>query len=281
MRVVAILIIVILTTSAVALTLRSSAVTKARVDRFARRHRLSVTAANQDQVIAYLRTTRRWRLAGVVGGIALPAFFTTSAEQGLTIGFLPVLVGWFVGALAAEARVSHLAHGERRAASLAPRSAERYVPPTVRALVPVTTGLCIATAVATVIAALAGREIPPTAAAVPLAFAMGVAAAVWMVWHSVLLHRPQPPTDPDVLAADDAIRSRSLHVLGVAGAVLIFACITFQLDALLGPGQWGPALGVVLLVVAFLGWIAATGVWQVPRPTAPPARVGAARPMDP
>jgi hypothetical protein len=47
-----------------------------------------------------------------------------------------IFVGWFIGALIAEARVAHVAHGRVRAASLQPRRPQQYVSATTWALVP-------------------------------------------------------------------------------------------------------------------------------------------------
>jgi hypothetical protein len=98
--------------------------------------------------------------------------------------------------------------------------------------------------------------------------APAVAAVVWAVRRQVLA-RPQPVLPPDQLAADDAIRSRSLHVLSGSGAALVGYAVLGQLFALWpeGPaaGHAYPLLGILPLVVPLLGWLVATSRWTVSR----------------
>jgi hypothetical protein len=77
-----------------------------------------------------------------------------------------------------------------------------------------------------------------------------------------ILDRPQPAGSPDLIAADDAIRSRSLNVLAGGGTALVLFLVLMQLFTL------GIEPGLVFLgyfAVAILGWALATSRWLVVR----------------
>jgi len=106
-----------------------------------------------------------------------------------------------------------------------------------------------------------------------------VVTAVVRVAQQRVLRRPQPLAAPDVLAADDAIRSRSMHSLAGGGAALVLYCVLGQLHALT-PALAGPAHDAVAMVelvsgyilVPVLGYSVATARWPVARtPAAEPA----------
>jgi hypothetical protein len=248
-------------------------VSRDRLERFAARQRLTITAENGPQVIRYLTTTRRWRTAGVIGGLAV-----SEATQPQRLGEIStgtewtiIIVGWFLGALIAEVRVEHLQHGPIRSASLERRRPRRYLRPFAWATVPVAAVISVATAAATALAATAGRAQPDwTWAGVWLAAALVVAATVRAVQHTVL-HRPQPRAAPDVIEADDAIRSRSLHVLSAAGAALALFMVLNQIGSIHPVGVRESIVLSVriygLLGVALLGWLTARSAWPLPRPS--------------
>jgi hypothetical protein len=253
-------------------TMANSPVTRVRLERFARRQCLDVSAANGDQIIRYLATTRRWRTAGL--GLGFLATVVWSLPQPATsINSVALFAGWFLGALVAEIRVAHLAHGERRAASLQPRRPAAYLSRPGWALVPGAAALAMAVAVLTAcLAAFAGAR-PDGWAAGWLGAALATAAAVRAIQLHVL-RRPQPLTAPDVLAADDAIRSRSLHVLAGGGTALVLLCVSAQFGAIHPRDantenaiqDW---LELVPFLVAALGWYVATLTWPPGRRSRP------------
>jgi hypothetical protein len=106
---------------------------------------------------------------------------------------------------------------------------------------------------------------PSIAALVPGAIAVGVAAVVWVVARRVLT-RAQPYLSPDELAADEAIRSRSLHVLCGSGVAITSICLAEQLPA----SEHQSALLLTLSGVA-VGWAIATARFRV---DGKPAAVG-------
>jgi hypothetical protein len=264
----------------------SGPVSRVRVERFARRQRLTITADNGNQVIRYLATVRRWRTAGLVAGLVLSVGLHMPTEW--RFDFQILFAGWFAGALVAEARVAHLDIGPRRVASLQPRRPSSYLTRSAWALVPVAAGVAVALGLATTIVATTGAARPGWTAGLWLAVALLVAAAVRIVQIRVL-RRPQPLAPHDVLAADDAVRSRSLHVLAGGGAALVLLCALAQLGATI-PTSPAAAEGVVVVrtlgvfAVAALGWNVATSMWPRrspgagPGPTTPGAGPGPTTP---
>jgi hypothetical protein len=91
--------------------------------------------------------------------------------------------------------------------------------------------------------------------------ALGVAMLVLMMQRRVL-DRPQPAGSSDLIAADDAIRSRSLNVLTGGGTALVLLLALMQGFTL----GLNPALVFLgSLAVAFLGWVLAHSRWPVVR----------------
>jgi hypothetical protein len=202
------------------------ALPRRRVEEFARLHSLRVTAGNGNQIIAYRATTRRWRAAGFTVGVLATFVFTGS----FGLVFQWVLTGWFAGAAVAELRVAHLDRGPRTSASLASRRAADYLPRAGRWAVPAAMVLCVLTAV--VCFARRGSHPEGDIRAMTVWTVVGLGTgAVALAAQRHVLRRPQPLAEPDRMAADDAIRSRSLHVLAAAGMVLVGSCIGTQLAA--------------------------------------------------
>jgi hypothetical protein len=198
------------------------AVPRRRVEEFARLHSLPVTPENGNQIIVYRATTRRWRTAGFALGVLIPA--TVTGRYSVT--FLWVFAGWFAGAAVAELRVAHLDRGPRASASLTPRRAADYLPWAGRWAVPGAMAGCVLSAAICATRSGAGLR----AVAWWTALGLGV-GAVTLAAQRHVLRRPQPAAGPDRLAADDAIRSRSMHVLAAAGMVLVGSCVGAQLAA--------------------------------------------------
>jgi hypothetical protein len=250
-------------------------VARGRLERFARRQHLVVTPTNGNQVIAYLGTTRRWRTLGLLTGLVASVVWSLSGH-GLTANLFALFAGWFLGALVAEARIAHLTPGPRRSASLEPRRPQAYVGPVTWRLLPAALVVATVVVAADAVAGVAGR--PVNWLAVPFYVgAVAIAAAVRFTQLRVL-RRPQPLAEPDVIEADDAIRSRSLHVLAGAGTATVLYCALGCLWALgLQPDT---ATSRLVLSVAYvfmlgnplLGWQVATLRWRVRRT---PQAVGA------
>ena len=138
-------------------------VSRSRLERFARRQRLDITVDNGAQVIGYLATTRRWRAAGLAAGFGVSVL--RSLPAAVNADFVLLFAGWFLGALVAEVRVAHLAHGPVRTASLQPRRADAYLGRTSWALVPAAGLGAAAVGAGTLVADFAGLARPDWTAA--------------------------------------------------------------------------------------------------------------------
>jgi hypothetical protein len=190
----------------VAAILIAQPVSVERLARFARRHAVTLTDENRHLAVRYLATTRRWRTAGVVISIVISSAYTWWHTRTMEWSALGMFAGWFVGAVVAEWRLTLPAAGERRVASLVPRRLRDYLGPWAL-WTPV--GLW-ALILAVALWGLAGGLEWPLVWG-PLAL-LGSGAVIVMVGRHVLT-RAQPAGAPDLVAVDDALRSRSLHVL--------------------------------------------------------------------
>ncbi|MGH2874787.1 MAG: hypothetical protein ACRDLV_00905 [Solirubrobacteraceae bacterium] len=230
---------------------------RGRVERFARRQALDVTADNGNLVIRYLATTRRWRAGGlllaaigvVVGSVVLGRF---------SVNLFALFGGWFVGAVLAEWRVSSASSGSRRAARLAPRRRRDYLDVPARALPIAAVVVCSALAVAILIGgADRGRAVWLPLAGWLVATLVGLTLLVVAQRH--VLGRPQPVVTRDVLAADEAIRIRSMRVIagaGVATAGIPAAALVNTLATAyprLDPSEVHGLSSLALLVAIILG----------------------------
>jgi hypothetical protein len=235
-------------------------VSRKRVERFARRHELVITPTNGRQVIAYLATTRRWRATGLACGVCGWLGWTLP-HRVIGVNGVLLFAGWFAGALAAELRIAGIA-GRAPAAVLAPRTADRYLSRVARSALPASTILC---AVLAAVAVLGGTAW--VRATLLLAGALVVAALVRLARRHVLT-RAQPLAPPDELAADNAIRSGSLHALAGSGTALVLYAALGE-TVLVGaayPDATPLVVGAQLVgmfAVPWLGWRLATTRWPV------------------
>lgn len=193
------------------------AVSRARVAKLARRQSLPITMANGPIVIGYLATTRRWRGTGMLLSVAGGLVHARLTDSGSDVRVAALFAGWFVGAVIAEWRVSvHTSGVGRRRASLVPRRLSDYLPGHVRFSVLTAFALLLAVELVGLLSNSGWQ--PELTGWLVLTL---VTAAVIVAVGRHILSRPQPVAAADVLAADEAIRSRSLHVL--AGAALATA----------------------------------------------------------
>lgn len=245
-----------------------AAVSRARLNAFARRQGLTITAGNGNLVIRYLATTRRWRATGLIAGL-LFSFGWALRQDAVRVDSLTLFAGWFAGALVAEFRLARAPFGPRRAASLSPRVPTSYLPRTAWALLPASAAISLGVGVSTVVAVLRGQSVGPLAA-VLCGTAIAVAGVVLAVQRRVL-NRPQRIDEPDVLAADNAVRSRSLHVLAGGGTSVVLYCVLGQLAQLnpAGSGTLGQAVAAIaflgIFAVPLLGYLVATSHWPASR----------------
>lgn len=176
---------------------------------------LVITADNAGVVADAVARTRLWRTLGVLAalvGLGVAGFVEWSAGQQLTLSLTVLLwglVGYWIGSVVAELATARSMAGDGpRSASLAPREMPQYVGAWA-ARWPLR--LAVIGAVSSAIAVLlGGRDWWIWAAGLGAV----VVALVTRVVSRYVLDRPQPVLAEDVAAADDAVRSRSLHALG-------------------------------------------------------------------
>ena len=250
------LLLVLLVLVAVALLLVESAlkpVTTKRVAQFVERTGVHLTARNAPIVADGLARTVRWRSAGVLvaSSICLTGLvYSFALVRTATVGSGTVVVlacGFLAGAVIGEVgNAVHRGDGPR-VASLARRDEGDYVGSWARRIpaataagsVVVWAALCLHTHPFVSVDLLAGAVVP------------------WLVarWATgTILERPRPAdTAPDVVAADDGLRSRGLHAVG--GPVVLMGTWAFAslVSALLSDVRALGAALPVLYVVALLG----------------------------
>lgn len=176
---------------------------------------LVVTIDNAPVVQEWVARTRLWRTLGVLAamaGMLLAAVLSWRSARSVDIPLTILLwglVGYWAGSVIAELTTARAMRGDGpRSASLAPREMASYVGDW-------------ATRWPVRLAAAGGAG---------MAVTLALGERSWWVWACGLgviavavvtrlvsryvLDRPQPVQAEDVSAADDAVRSRSLHALG-------------------------------------------------------------------
>ncbi len=199
------------------------------VRQWARAHALDLTPGNRPMVAWYLLTARVLRTWGVLGGLFLPPLVGAAFGGRGSASPVWAFVGYLVGAIYAELSLVRPLGEGRRSASLVPRELTDYLP---RRLLWAQRGLG-ALAAAGGVAALVvpyGERSPWFEPPAPLL--LGAVAAAGAVLglgleqlQRWLVRRPQPFVEPSLVAADDAIRSQSVHSVAGSGiAVLLVLC---------------------------------------------------------
>jgi hypothetical protein len=254
-------------------------------DRWAGDRGLALTPASRAMVEAYLHRARLLRTWGGVAGVLVPTLGSWIFEgrfvvlgigsdgESAPLGFGAIFVGYLLGALCAEVSLVRRAQGRRRTAGLLPRELPDYLP-----RYEVLAQRLLGAAAALGLVALgvvpypAGTSDPTTAslaagAVVLLAFAAGLEAVErWLV------RRPQPFTEPALVAADDAIRAQSIRAVAGAGlALLLLAacgiCLGLQASEVDALQRVMPVPAAACLVLSlFAGRDVADGTWRVRRP---------------
>lgn len=200
---------------------------------------VTLTEASRPCVVEALSRARRWRSMGVftVLAVAAAAMAAQAArEQAVTVSLLLVLwclVGYYVGSVLAEVRTAQRG-GEDvvRAAQLTRRELSSYVGRWAQRW-PRALG-AVGVAAAALGWLLGNRD----AWLVAVGVGSGLAAAVTAAVSRYVLERPQAVESADLTAADDVVRSRSLHAIAGAG---------------IGIQTWLTALAVGGLVLAAWG----------------------------
>jgi uncharacterized integral membrane protein len=238
-------------------------------------HGLTLTPRNRPMVRWYLINARVLRTLGVLAGLFLAPL--AYSALGLDIGsggWLWAFVGYLVGALYAELALTR-PPAKVRTASLVPRELSDYLPSkliwaqrTFGGLTPMLCGVALA------VDYQPADQAPPQASVIVVAVAAPLGALALEAVERWLVQRPQPLAHPELLAADDAIRSQSVHSIsgsGLAILLLLFAlpcaALTSSNIELLRWTMWVPA--ILAAVGSFVSCLYyGHRAWRVRRPAA-------------
>lgn len=242
------------------------------VHEWADAHALTLTTANRPLVWWYLRNARVLRTWGVLAALVLPqlAVFALGyqAGDGLDSWWVVIFAGHLAGALYAEVALRRPTPTSRRVASLERREVGQYLPMRLRVAPILVTAMVLVAAAVAWSAGLDSSDARETlvagAAAVVVTLAI-MAAQRWVV------RRPQPFAAADLVAADDAIRSQSVHMLAGSGTAVLLSLlgtvcwtVTFAADG--ATGWIASAVGVLSLPLALVSCLYyGHRAWRVPR----------------
>lgn len=212
---------------------------------WARAHGVAVTQANEAFVLRYVTEGHRLRLICGFGG----AFALASLSRGLGVtvpmsGWVWLMGGYLVGVVWSEAWLTRLPGGTRRAASLTPRRVSDYLSPRlwvaqmVVALASILCGVLALVIDAPVgVDSMTGQFSQMSVARLrSFTAGIGVGAAaltlgiVWLQRRIVV--KPQPEGEPDLIAADDAVRASAVHLLSGTTIGIVLVGIGTQVLAL-------------------------------------------------
>lgn len=192
--------------------------TKRQMNRWAAVCGVALTDTNHEQVRAHLTRVRRFRSVAAFPfwWLAWLPLINTAYPTRFATPF-PAITAYLAGALLAEVtgnRVRTPATAERRAALLT-RTVDDYGPRWIRTFPYV---LVAAGALSVVLAEfLDGTDVDATAA-VTVALAAAFSGGSLLVGYTIV-RRPQRGSEPDVLAADDALRSAGVSTAFAAASL--------------------------------------------------------------
>ena len=246
------------------------------IGRWADAHEVTVTPRTEPLVARYLTRARRWRAAGALAGVILPA--VTAIAGSPRPGFWQaVLIGYLAGAALAELTRPDPA-GATRAAALVPRRLDDYVPRSATLWLRTRAALSlVATTLRFVgpIDATWRNRAPSASAFVVATIACVVVAVVAEGAARRIVARPQRYEAADLLAADDAIRSASAHAVIGAALALVLLVVGNQLFQV-GTATEPQLLRWTLPLIGAACTLGSLGAWFS---TAHPRRSRVARPV--
>ncbi|CAN5431515.1 MAG: hypothetical protein ACR2MC_09920 [Actinomycetota bacterium] len=237
------------------------------VESWARNSGLQLTPGNRAYVASYLGRTRVFRLIGVLVGLFLP-WIAGALPKPFDFGLFDALLGYLLGALVAELSFNR-PQGEFPSASLVPRSVSDYLALWYRISLPVCASLGLGLTLwynTLPVRASAGPDAPP-----PTVVLVVMIVGVWLtveLFQRYIVARRQPAVNLDLVRADDAIRSASIHALAGAGLALELLVASVMLGEVAGTFNnslvaWSLGSTAVVLFGCALGsWIHLTRPFQ-------------------
>ena len=233
------------------------------VEGWAQAHALRLTGENRLMVRWYLRNARVLRTWGVLAGLFLPSLIAVALGLGHS-SQVPqnpawIFVGYLVGALYAELSLVRPVDPQRRSASLVPRELGDYLPGRLLRAQRAMGVVILAAGVAVWLVPFGEKtSFVQVDRLTCLLVALGAVAFAGGLerLQSWLVQRPQPFASPSLVAADDAIRSQSVHSLagsGLAVLLLVFSFLSYTLAMsdvqILRWTMWGLAIGGFFLAL--------------------------------
>lgn len=241
--------------------------------RWSKSHKISVDEENRALIRRYLLHGRRIRTSGALSGLTAYLIYTWVSSNELPFGWITATFGgYLLGAAAAELWALRPQRGSVRAASLSPRSITDYVPRLavlfIR-LVPVMTVVAVVIAPTMTYQFGPGPEFeggPDATREWGALIGWTIASlALWVLVEATarrIVRKPQPLTSENLVAADDAIRSTSLHCLIGAGLAMMLGILARNLGDILNEPAYGSnQLRAVFSSVMLISAIFVPFVW--------------------
>jgi protein-S-isoprenylcysteine O-methyltransferase Ste14 len=245
--------------------------TPSAADGWATAHGVRATPRNSDFIVAYVFEGHRLRLVCGIGGFVVAA--SLSAGTGVDLnasGWVWLLAGYLVGVVWSQAWLTRLPSGTRRVASLSPRRISDYLTTAMFSAQFVVAVIALAPAGLALAQSSAPRLTPGLAAQFAgasaeslrhLTIGMAVAAFLLVVGVGLLqrhiVGKSQPMDDPDLLAADDAVRASAVHLLSGTAIAIVLLLVATQLRMLAATGAISEGLGTLGAALGFLGALVA------------------------
>lgn len=240
---------------------------------------LVLTKRNLEFVRSYIRRTQALRIAGGLMGVATPVVYSAYAGEELPapfdFGLFTGLAGYLLGAVLAEVVVRR-ARTDPPAALLVPRHVDDYLPAFHSMALRGSAALAVFLFVIYLFIARGGPNDRADAFLSPFVAVPTIVAIVLGVeiLQRYIVRQPQPAAESDLVDADDAIRSASVHALagaGIALELLISSVVILAIGVIsdIRLVRWTlPWVAVICLGAALGSWTDLTQPrhWKVRRP---------------
>jgi hypothetical protein len=226
---------------------------------------LQLTPRNEPIVRSYIARTRLLRFAGGLLGFFAPTIYQVYAgvppPVPVDFGLFDALLGYLLGAVIAELTIKR-PKADEPSASLIPRDLSDYVP--TRFITALRMSALVALVLVPLYRLLPARQnlvdlndFPPEIVILPTILLVGFGVELLQRY---IVARSQPAVESDLVNADDAIRSASVHALAGAGIALELLIVSGQLLNLAVVSNL-QLLRWTLPVLALLSFAIAIGSW--------------------
>lgn len=236
-----------------------------RLSEWAREAGLELTPRNEGFVRSYIARTRLLRIAGGATGFVAPIVYSAYTDQPppppFDFSLATGLGGYLLGAVLAELTVRR-PKTEQPTALLVPRDLRDYLPSfhTLSLRLAATVALVLYLIYFVIARSSANELVEPLPSPIVMVSMIVVILVGVEMLQRFIVGRPQPAMDSDLVRADDAVRSASVHALAGAGIALeiLIACV-----GVFGIGIISDIRGVrwTLPWIAVLGLGVALGAW--------------------